>query len=110
MGNLIPYCTAGVEKLAGELGGRSLENTEQAAVRAAELGPAENDAGNQEVGMGQKWVEGKGRGEKERGKKEEKDTTRLVVYMDRRGLKKDTASYVAGFHLLEENKNRCGKV
>lgn len=36
----IPCCTAGVERLAEELGDRSLERTGQAAERAAELGLA----------------------------------------------------------------------
>lgn len=36
----IPYCTAGVERLAEGLGDRSPERTEQAAERAAELGLA----------------------------------------------------------------------
>lgn len=40
IGFLIPYCTAGVERLAGGLGDRSLESTELAAERTAMLGPA----------------------------------------------------------------------
>lgn len=53
----IPGCTAGVERLARGLGGRSLENTEQAAA----LGPAET---SREGSRGERFgLEKVGRGE-----------------------------------------------
>lgn len=59
----IPSCTAGVERLARELGGRSLENTEQAAA----LGPATTSRGGRRVGKG-----GKGRTEGRRERRNNK--------------------------------------
>lgn len=55
----IPSCTAGVERLARGLGGRSLENTEQAAA----LGPAMTSREGRRVGKG---GEGRTEGRRER--------------------------------------------
>lgn len=63
----IPGCTAGVERLARGLGGRSLENTEQAAA----LGPAET---SREGSRGERFgLEKVGGGRKDRRKERKKE-------------------------------------
>lgn len=61
----IPCCTAGAERLAEGLGDRSLERTEQAAERAAELGLAVDQ--RETCGKGREKG-GKGRGKGGRGR------------------------------------------
>lgn len=75
----IPRCTAGAERLAEGLGDRSLERTEQAAERAAELGLAVDQQRGMWNREEKREVQGEAGGGRAEVGRERGGTTRLII-------------------------------